>query len=348
MKIIPSKNIINDAKNGGLTGAGISIALNLISNGFSINPAFWVSSIVFGFFVGFLITGGNVIVINAFLKVFPNYNKPLFPLLLIIYIVSVAVFYVFTSLCNLFFLLISPQEIFYVSLGVGVSCIIATLYFLYAEEKEELLRLEKENRRLAVIEERNRIARELHDSVSQNLFGINLNLNNLNYVLSDGPEKAQEITNLTLEMVEEVQQDMRLMIYELKPNILSEKGFIEAIRNLVNLFQIRYNLKISCLITGSEELLDDQKQLAFYRVIQEVLNNVVKHAEATNVNIDIKLQKNTGILRVRDNGKGFIPTEIIRDDHLGLKGIKERVEQLKGEFRIQSIPGKGTMVIIKL
>ncbi len=352
MKIIQSKNIIKDAINGGLIGVGISSAILLISNGFTLNPIFWISNIIFGFLVGFLITAGNALVFNAFLKFFPDHNLPLFPLLLIIYFVSVIVFYSFSSLCNIFIVVISPQEIspqeiFFVSLGVGISCVITSFFFIFTEEKIELLRLEKENRKLAVIGERNRIARELHDSVSQNLYGINLSLNNLDHVLSENPKEARKITKLILGMVEEVQREMRLMIYELKPNALSEKGFLEAIKDLVNLFKIRYNINIRCQINGNEDFLDDQKQLTCYRILQESLNNIIKHAGATKVIVILKFSEKENILTVQDNGKGILTTEIDKNKHLGIKGMKERVEQIKGTFEILSSPGKGTTVCVK-
>ncbi len=349
MKILPSKIILKDAKNGGLIGVGICITQVLMGYEFTLDPLFWIYSITFGFLAGFLMIVGNLFVMNIFFKLFPKHNILLFfPLLLIVSFISISIFYCFTLLFNIVFLFILPEDILSASVGVGIIYVIISFFLVYSREKEELLRLERGNRKLAVIEERNRIARELHDSVSQNLFGINLNLNNLDYILPNDLKEARKINKLTLGMIEEVQREMKLMIYELKPNALSEKGFLEAIKNLINLFRLRYNLQIKYQINGNEEFLDDQKQFTFYRVLQESLNNIVKHAEATKVIVILKISKKESILTVRDNGKGILTTEIDKNEHLGIKGMKERVEQMNGAFEIHSIPGNGTTINVKI
>jgi two-component system, NarL family, sensor histidine kinase LiaS len=347
MKKINSKDVFNDAKIGGLIGIGISLTFTIATSGFSSNPFHWIGMIVFGFLVGIFMSVGNHFAVCLFIKIFPKYNQLILLLLVIVYVVSTAIFYGFTSLFAFIFRIFSSKaDLLYVSLGQGIACVMVTLFFIYAHEKEEMFRLEQENRKLAVVDERNRIAREFHDSVSQNLFGIRLNLNTLDLILEQEPLKAREITKLLQGMVEEVQNEMRLMIYELRPIALSEQGFFEALENLVILFRVRYNLDIQSNLHGDEGV-DSQKQLVLYRVLQESLNNIVKYAGATKVKVVLKLQNNSGELLIQDNGKGFVISEKNEDIHLGLKGMKERVEEMKGQFIIESLLGKGTMVRVR-
>lgn len=347
MEKITYKCVIKDAKMGGFIGIGISLTFTIAMGGLSSNPLYWIGSVVFGFLVGALISIGNGLTVNMFFKMFPNHHKPIFLLLAIVYMVSVVIFYGFTFLFNLIFKIISSaMEGLYVSLGVGIACVMITIFFIYAGEKEEMLRLEKENKELAVVDERNRIARELHDSVSQNLFGISLHLNTLDLMIERDSVKAREISKLLQGMVEEVQNEMRLMIYELRPAALTEKGFFEALENLVNLFRVRYNLEIRSDIHGDEGL-DSKKQLVLYRVLQESLNNTIKHAKATKVKVALKVEKGAGELAIQDNGKGFAIKDIDESEHFGLKGMKERVAEMKGQFTVESAVGMGTTVRVR-
>jgi signal transduction histidine kinase len=237
-------------------------------------------------------------------------------------------------------------NLFPISLGVEVASMMNAFFFIYTEQKDELIRLEQENRELWVMEERNRIARELHDSVSQNIFGIRLNLGTLDYVTDQDPQRAHEINKLLQGMVEEVQTELRLMIYELRPATIAEHGFFEALESMVSLFRARYNLDILTDLQG-DETLDSRKQLVLYRVLQESLNNIVKHAGATKVNVSLYLQQGRGRLLVRDNGKGFNCNDLSDGAiHFGLSGMKERVAEIGGEFSIQSADGAGTTVKI--
>lgn len=333
------QEIMKKAKTGGFIGVGISLTLTIATSS-AIRPLHLLASIVFGFLVGFLL--------NIGIRFVTHNIKSIFLSLLVVYIVSVLIFYSFTWLFIHIYPLISfGAELFYNSLGVGIACVMGSFFSKYAMEKEELLRLEKENRKLAVVEERNRIARELHDSVSQNLFGINLHLNTLELIMEKEPEKAKKLVGVLRGMGAEVQTEMRLMIYELRPAVFSAKGFFEAVESLINLFKVRYNLDIRSDLQGDEDL-ESQKQLVLYRVLQESLNNIVKHAGATKVKIALQVCNNGAELELRDNGKGFTVAEIDGNKHLGIKGMKERVGQMKGEFELKSVLKEGTTVRLRI
>lgn len=338
-----------DAKVGGLAGIGISLILTIVLRGFTVDYLYWFGNIIFGYLAGFLITFGNEIVIVFISKLYLNYKKSLLMRLAITFILSGTIFFIFTSLFNIVFVITPPNlDIVYMSFSVGIASIMVSLFFIFAEEKEELLRLEKENRELALIDERNRIARELHDSVSQNLFGINLNLNTVLYLIGHNPVHAKEIIQLLQEMVVEVQTEMRLMIYGLRPLTLSEKGFFEAVENLIRLYRVRYNLNIISHINGDGEKISSQVQLVLYRIIQESLNNVVKHSKANKIQVDLSAEEKYIVLIIQDNGSGFNVSEIATCSTVGINSMKERVNDINGKLNIESRIGLGTKVSARI
>lgn len=342
------KTLIKYGVMGGLAGIGISLTISFsTSQSLLGNPLFWIYSIFFGFGAGLFISAGNYLINNLINRILPEKYRLLVIQLGLDYLISLFIFYLITAMIKTTFYQIygiPPRiNLFSISLGVGVISMMISFLFTYAGEKEEMLRLEQENRELAVIDERNRIARELHDSVSQNLFGINLHLNTLDYLLEQDLPKAREITKLLQGMVEEVQSEMRLMIYELRPATLTVKGFFEAIENMVNLFRVRYGLDIDSDFTGDENL-DSQTQLALYRVLQESLHNIVKHSAALKITITLQIKNGVSELLIHDNGKGFSTSAVDRNEHFGLKGMEERVATFKGQLLVESTPGKGTTI----
>jgi hypothetical protein len=139
---------------------------------------------------------------------------------------------------------------------------------------------------------------------------------------------------------------MRLMIYELQPAALLKKGFFEAIECLVELFRARYHQNIHCCIEGAEDGIDGRVQLTLYRVLQECLNNVVKHARATEIEIDLKVSESHGELSVRDNGCGFKPESISQAGKLGIEGMEGRMCEIGGDFYdVLYINGKLNIVL---
>ncbi len=341
------KDSIYWIKWGAVIGVIISSMYLLAVENALLDLRVWMHFILFGLITGVMITTGN----NVISRWFQSDNKILIIVsLLLHFLVSVLLFsfialvyrtYIYSFFPNL-------QTIVGTSLGVGLASTMISLFWRYLIEKDERLKLEVQNRNLAVVEERNRIARELHDSVSQNLFGISLNLKTLKYIMKSEPEKALETIDQLQEMVADIQTEMRLMIYELQPIALSEKGFFEALENLTGLFKVRYNFEINCYFTGNERELDNKRQLTLYRVVQESLNNVARHARAGKVKIVLEVNNGHGKLTIRDDGKGFELTELNNESHLGVRGMRERVSEVGGEFRIESAPNKGTTVIVQV
>lgn len=198
-------------------------------------------------------------------------------------------------------------------------------------------------REVAVLEERNRLARELHDSVTQVLFGLTLNLESAVGLMDRKPEKVRDLITRSKEMAGEALAEMRSLIFELRPAALQEKGLAMALSNHINLFRRRHGVEVTLTLSGDERLAPEV-EFALYRVAQEALNNVAKHARAHHVRVKLDLRPEEALLEVCDDGVGFDPAAGARGGSFGMIGMKERVNEVKGSLDIVSAPGQGTCV----
>ena len=303
--------------------------------------------LVFGSILGYLISTGSELVHYLLSEKFNKYRKSLLLHIIVEFFLSA---FIFTATSYSFQVIFSGyiafDYVFFISIGVGIMSVLVFLGYYSREQQEKALRLEKENKKLAVMKERNRIARELHDSVSQNLFGLNLQLNTLKEITGDEKRDIKDIIEESKKMVEEVQTEMRLMIYELRPDNLQNKEFFVAIEDLVKLYQKRYKIEISTYLKGNEDILNNKEQLVIYRVIQESLSNIVKHTETDKAELKIVIEKDKKIeVKIKDFGQGFELKEVKNnEDSYGLDTMKERVKGISGELKIDSKPGQGTEV----
>lgn len=209
-------------------------------------------------------------------------------------------------------------------------------------QKAELALAEKAAQEAVAIE-RTRLARDLHDAVTQTLFSASLiaevlpDIWELNQ--AEGQKRIEELRQLTRGALAE----MRTLLVELRPNALTEIPLPDLLRQLCESLIGRARLPIQFNVEGQRKLLPDV-QIGLYRIAQEALNNVVKHAKATQAVVTLRLNGNVR-LSVADNGCGFDPTGI-PPDHLGLKIMCERAESIGAHFSIYSEPGEGTQISI--
>jgi len=215
------------------------------------------------------------------------------------------------------------------------------------------LRMEDELRRLSrklllvQEEERKKISRELHDVIAQALAGINLRLAGLQTksaaASADLHHKIEDTRLLVEQTVEMVHQFAR----DLRPSALDDLGFIPALQSHIKTLRSQSKLKISLRASPEIEQVGMPEKIALFRVIQESLHNVVQHAKATEVNITITSSNKGFRLCVRDNGKGFSmenPDYIVGSGHLGLLGMRERIEMIGGTFQVESRRGEFTAI----
>jgi signal transduction histidine kinase len=205
----------------------------------------------------------------------------------------------------------------------------------------ENARLLERARQLAVLEERQRLSRELHDSVTQALYGISLYAEAAGRALTDGDTEPvaanlREISDTTQEALGE----MRLLLFELRPPLLQEYGLAAALRARLQTVEARAGLVTEFDCPNEERLPPDSEQ-ELYRLVQEALNNVLKHAHAGRVSVRLDVENGVATLEVADDGVGFEPS-LEGAEGFGLRGMRERVQRLGGTLHIVSSPGAGT------
>jgi len=197
----------------------------------------------------------------------------------------------------------------------------------------------------AVTEERNRIARELHDSVTQALFTSSLIAEALPTLLEKHPEEAvrsvQELRTLTQGGLAE----MRTLLLELRPGELADRSLGELLRQLADGMSARTKLPITTSMSGSCDMPTDV-QIAMYRITQEALNNIVKHAQAKHAWINLQCHGNGITLHVRDDGRGFKATNG-QPHQFGLDIMRERAQGINATFTIDSTPNEGTRIKVE-
>jgi signal transduction histidine kinase len=205
----------------------------------------------------------------------------------------------------------------------------------------ENARLLERARQAAVLEERQRLSRELHDSVTQALYGISLYAEAAGRALAGGDTEPvatnlREISDTTQEALGE----MRLLLFELRPPLLQEYGLAAALRARLQTVEARAGL-VTEFDCQDEERLPPEREQELYRLVQEALNNVLKHAHAGRVSVRLGAASGVATLEVADDGIGFEPS-LAGVEGFGLRGMRERVERLGGTLRIDSSPGAGT------
>ena len=210
----------------------------------------------------------------------------------------------------------------------------------------ENARLMEEFERQVVLQERRRLARELHDSVSQALYGIALGAKTVKARWSSNPEKALQSLDYVLELAEGAGKEMRALLYSLRPESLEEEGQVQALRRQAEALQARYGIAVD-FQAPSEPDLDPARRLALFRVASESLHNVVKHSGAKNVKVKLNSSAERCELEVSDDGVGFDAKEA-GPDHYGLENMRERVEGIGGHWSLTSAEGQGTTIRAEL
>jgi len=210
----------------------------------------------------------------------------------------------------------------------------------------ENARFHEQAQRLAAFQERQRLARELHDSVSQALYGIALGARTAQMRLESEPEKLAEPLDYILSLAEAGLSEMRALIFELRPESLQNEGLVVAITKQADALRARYTLEVMTDLGSEPDISLDWKEV-LYRVTQEAMQNIARHSHATKVEVQLHQKDNRLALEIRDNGMGF-DTSREYPGHLGLQSMQERVAQIGGTFAVVSQFGMGTTISISL
>src|SRR5436190_4724457 len=210
----------------------------------------------------------------------------------------------------------------------------------------ENARLYERSRELSTIEERKRLARELHDSVTQTLFSIGLTAEAAAALVDVDPARAKAELEQLQELTQAAMREMRSLIFELRPAELETDGLMATLRKHVDVLTSVYDCEIAVSLDAAHALAPDVER-GLLRIAQEALANALKHSGASRVELGLGTHDSVVVLRVADDGRGFDPAEAIaRSRRLGLTSMRERVEALGGELTIDSAPGRGTTVTV--
>jgi len=220
-------------------------------------------------------------------------------------------------------------------------------------ESEKQLRFLSSRLLTAQEYERKKISEELHDELGQALAVMKLRLSFIEKKLTGDQKEMREDLEITSQYINQVIENIRRLSRDLRPSILEDLGLSAALRWLINNFIKNYNIKVTTDIIDIDHHFSQGAQIAIYRVLQEALTNVGKHAQAQNVSLMIKKHDDNRIsFLIEDDGKGFDVTKAMTKDHaekgLGLATMDERVRMLGGSFEIWSQEGKGTRITFTL
>lgn len=202
----------------------------------------------------------------------------------------------------------------------------------------ENTRIESKSREITLIQERNRLARDLHDSVNQLLFSLSLTARGMKD-LKD-MDKLHSSLSYIQELSQEALQEMRSLIWQLRPSGL-ENGVISALKSYGNMLKLNVDVELSGVLN-----LPNSLEECLWRVGQEALNNIKKHANTYTAKIYVQAKKDQVIMTIEDEGIGFDPNTIEKGASIGLSSMRERVELLRGSFQMNTTVGKGTVLSI--
>jgi len=205
---------------------------------------------------------------------------------------------------------------------------------------------QSQTRALSIMEERQRLARELHDSVAQSLFTLCLAAEGLKASLVNPSEQARRALDLLVEQSTRVNREMRTLINELRPVDLRGECLCDALQAHVDSLRRSTNVQVTLSMEGEVFDLPVPIQRNLNRIAQEALNNIARHAGASAARVSLQVEHDVARLTVSDNGKGFDPQAVAESDagSLGLPSMRERAEIIGGALLIRSELGKGTIV----
>jgi signal transduction histidine kinase len=247
------------------------------------------------------------------------------------------------------FVIPRAEDLFTLVIFLATAIITSQLASALRKRAEEARNRERELRllymqaqELATLQERQRLARELHDSISQALYGISLGAHTAQEAVENDHEQAMTSLRYILDLAEAGLAEMRALIFELRPESLEMEGLVAALNKQVAVLRTRYKLSVDTDMHFEPDVSLEVKQ-ALYRIAQEALHNTVKHARASEVMLRLTQRANNTQLDIQDNGKGFDPKQPF-PGHLGLRSMRERITKVNGTLTIESQSGQGTCV----
>lgn len=217
---------------------------------------------------------------------------------------------------------------------------------------QSLYRLYVKEAGAAVTEERTRIACEIHDGLVQSLAGVNFKLDLCEELMMKDPEAGRETLRRTRSELKMAIQEARQVIFNLRPLHYDQMELIPALTNYLKSYETQYHIKTDFSVTGDETTMPPRTKIFLFRILQEALSNVAKHAKATAVTVHVVIGRDILTATVADDGIGFDVEAVSKNpekwDHFGLRGIVDRARLVGGQAKIESKKGQGTKITMQV
>lgn len=212
----------------------------------------------------------------------------------------------------------------------------------------EHARLYERTRELTVLDERNRLARELHDAMTQTMFSLRLTLETASALLDDDPAATRPVLADARALVDRAFEELRSLVFQLRPPALDDEGLAVSIAKYVDVAARSAGLR-AAFDTDADLLLPAANESQLFRIVQEAVTNVLRHAGARTIAVSLRRRDGTVVATVTDDGKGFdTEARSVTALHLGLTSMRERAESVGGHVDITSTPGAGTSVRVEV
>ena len=211
----------------------------------------------------------------------------------------------------------------------------------------ENVRLNIQGRRLAVLEERERIGMDLHDGIIQSIYAVGLTLEHARLLLGEEPEQTRKRIDQSIEDLNSTIRDLRAFIMDMRPRQLYEENLMDGLQRLVNEF--RANALVEAKLSGPSEGLEDLPDahaIALFHICQEALANIAKHAQAKKVEVLVWTTPDRVLMEVNDDGRGFDPKKIQLTLGHGISNMQTRARNIGGDLEITTEPGEGTTIMV--
>jgi signal transduction histidine kinase len=212
----------------------------------------------------------------------------------------------------------------------------------------ENARLYEQAQELGILQERNRLARDLHDSVTQSMYSVTMYADAASKQLTTKqPSAAAENLKKLRDVIKEATRDLRLLIFELRPQIIQEEGLAAAIEARLDAVENRSGVQIDFVVEGESSLpffIED----GLYRITLEALTNALKHSKSDQIRIGLQFDQNAATIEIQDNGIGFDPATVQESGGMGINSMKERAAEIGAQLDMESNPGEGAQVIVRV
>lgn len=241
------------------------------------------------------------------------------------------------------------QQIYIIIFFSILALCLLVFYFLYQRKNAIQKAIVQKERTISIItgeeKERSRIASELHDGVGQMISAAKMNLSALENDINFHNQAQKDRYNNIIQLVDDSCIEVRNISHNMAPYAISQSGLANAIRGFIQKINPNF-LNINLHTEGLEEAVDSHVEIVVYRIIQECVNNVIKHAAATNLDIALLRDKEGISATIEDNGKGFDSKKPLNFEGIGLQNIRNRIEYLNGTVEWDTEPGRGTLVAL--